>query len=190
MIFLAVISFLISFYPFLAENHHVIIDHVFKYGGLAGLYGISFILNTSCSTCRVDNLLLVDIYKYIFIFLSLIFIFFLQKRDIIRSLLLSILFFLSFTSGIGAQYFILPIALGSIYPKKGFYLYTFITSLFLFGNSDELNFPLFQIISWNIVWIFTFWWFLEEISQEKDIQKILKKIHFKMNQVLLLVYGK
>ncbi len=154
----------LGFLLFINNGIDNILDHVFKYGGLQGIYGVTFILKNISILFNLKNTVLLDIYKYIFIVSIFGFSFFIKQKDILRNSLLLFLFFLSFTSGIGVQYFMLPIALGVFFPTKWFYVYLITASLFFFGNSDEYWWPLFQFVSWDIVWISVILWFVSEVS--------------------------
>ena len=94
---ISVLLFLLSFVPFWGGAKEAIINNVFLYPSGTGIYGITSLIN----------------FPYIqFLFVAALFVFpFLIKTgDIIKQCLLGVLFFLVFTTGIGIQYFILPIA--------------------------------------------------------------------------------
>lgn len=189
LIFLSLIIFFSSFLPYWQEGKQSIILNVFRYGGIMGYYGFSNILRNVCDTGCVHSITLLYLYKYIFIFISLLFTVTLViiRRDIIWSLMMSILFFLTFTSGIGGQYFVLPIALGALKPTKMYFLYTVVTSFFLLGNKYEFDISYFKFFSWNIIWFVAFIWFLYEIKSNICYFKGLKnkKWHKDIDQALI-----
>jgi hypothetical protein len=158
--FFALIFFLISFIPFISSAKQQIISNVFNYKSMEGLYGISYFLMKYCPNISLtQNSIIV---RNIFLILGICYITVFPKKDLIQSLLVAILFFLTFTSGIGGQYFLLPIAFASLRPSKMFYIYSFIVSLFYLGNSWEFNITFFKFISWNVVWLFILLWFILE----------------------------
>lgn len=153
--------FLTSFLPFLPEAYSQIVQNVFKYKSMEGLYGVSYILAKYCSACQDPDTNF--IIRNVFLLAGLAFVAFIRHRDTARSALLSFLFFLTFTTGIGGQYFVFPIALGALFPSFWFYLYSIVVTLFLLGNDWEFNISVFKIFSWNSVWVVTLLWFLAEI---------------------------
>lgn len=160
----SVVFLLLTFLPYFFEAREEIMKQVIGYSGLGGMYGITYFIRNWCASCQ--NMLVVSqAYRTVFMLAAFGFCFFLRKGDPARLLLLSVLFFLSFTSGIGAQYFVLPIALGALFPTKWFYLYSTMTTLFYLGSIDEFGIPVFQIFSFNTVWIFVLMWFIAEIFQ-------------------------
>lgn len=157
----SLLVFLASFLPYYFSASAQISQNVFKYKSMEGLYGVSFILSKYCPHCLgTDTNYLI---RNIFLLSGLTLAVFLRHRDAARSCLISFLFFLTFTTGIGGQYFVFPIALGALFPSIWFYLYSIVVTLFLLGNDWEFNISVFKIFSWNVVWVVTFMWFLSEI---------------------------
>jgi hypothetical protein len=134
------------------------------YGGVQGLYGLSyFIGNTLGNNFKFLGIGIYEIYKLLFLAGYLLFVVLVRPTDIVRGSLLSILFFLTFTSGIGAQYFMLPIAIAVFFPTKWFYLYSLVVTLFYLGSNDELNIFTFKVFEWNTVWLFVIFYFTAEV---------------------------
>lgn len=167
-IFLFILSvgiFLLTLLPFMSEGTQII-KRVFLYGGVQGLYGLSyFIGNILGNNFKLIGVGVYELYKLLFLSGYLLFVILVKPKDIVRGILLSILFFLTFTSGIGAQYFILPIAVGVFFPTRWFYLYSLIVTLFYLGSSDELNLYTFKVFEWNTVWLFVIFYFTAEVFE-------------------------
>jgi hypothetical protein len=143
------------FIPFWKEGKDGIIAGL-QYSGMRPSYGfINFITNENAAT----------VYKYVFLVMLFSWSIILKTKSIIRDCLLGFLFFLVFTFGISAQQFVIPIALGALIPSFGFYLYSLIASLFLFGDINELKITLFQPFNWNCVWIAAIVWFFIEAKR-------------------------
>ena len=106
--------------------------------------------------------------KYVFIAGLFIFGFFLKDKDIIRNCLLGMLFFLTFTTGISNQYFVLPIALGALHPSRRFLLYSLAATFFLLGDVDNVYVPGFNILGSNVVWLSVMYWFILELKRNKE----------------------
>lgn len=170
--------FLLTFLPFILEGYHQIITQVFKYGGLGGLYGVTYFIRNFCSNCSTFGFQNEILYKYFFIIGMGLLCLFLSNKNIIKGSLLLFLLFLAFTPGVGAQFFILPIALGALQPSRWYYLYTLIGTLFLLGNFDEMNIQIFQFVNWNTVWLFTILWLVFEL--QRTFPKLRKVISIKL----------
>lgn len=166
LLMFTILIFVLSFVPFWDKGSMNIIYSVVKYGGIAGSYGVTFILNKLCDQCIFGTVSLIYLYKYIFIISSTLFTLFLilKRKAIVYSILISILFFMTFTSGIGAQYFVLPIAYGALRSNIFLLFYSLVTFLFLLGSKYEFNFQPLQIINWNSVWIVAIIWFCFELK--------------------------
>jgi hypothetical protein len=172
--------FLLTLAPFFPFSGAQIVKRVFLYGGVEGLYGMTYFLGNIFSGSSFSGPGLYLFYKVIFVLTYLIFVLLVRPKDIARGILLSILFFLTFTSGIGAQYFVLPVAFGVFFPTKWFYLYTVAVTLFFLGSVDELNIYTFKVFEWNIVWLFTILWFLSELMVVvTPLHKLYKKLFYR-----------
>lgn len=143
---LSLLLFLLSFFPYWKMAHTAIINNVFAYSSGVGYYGIT-------------SLMFFPSLRYLFILGMSIFPFFLKDEDIINRCLLGALFFLVFTTGIGIQYFILPLAFGALRPSRGFFLYTLAASLFMLGSRYNVCISPFDRLNFNIVWAAVLFWF-------------------------------
>jgi hypothetical protein len=152
----SVCFFLVMFIPYWSTGKEGIIQNVFKYSSYSGYYGI-------VSLFKLPQL------KYLFIIGLFVFPLFLRGIDIIRQCLLGLLFFLAFTTGVGVQYFVLPIAIGTLCPSKGFLFYSLLTSAFILGNDNNVFVPGFSLIDWNVAWLGAAYWFFSELKQGKQI---------------------
>lgn len=139
--------FLLTFIFYWATGSQGIISNVFLYSSIGGYYGIT-------SFIKLPYL------KYLFIAGMLIYPFLIKDREIGEQFLLGTLFFITFTTGIGIQYFVLPVVFGALRPSPWFLLYTFITSIMILGSSVNLSLYGFNVFSWNAVWICALFWFV------------------------------
>jgi hypothetical protein len=151
---ISVIIFLSTFIPYWEEGGKGIINNVFKYGSQVGIYGIT-------SLFMLPNL------KNLFIPAMCVFPLFLKSKDIVAQCLLGTLFFLTFTTGIGIQYFVLPVALGALRPSKFFLLYILLASFYILGSRDNVFIPYFHLFQWNVVWIGVICWFIAEMRLDR-----------------------
>jgi len=153
---ISVCIFLSLFIPYWSEGKKGIIKWVFMYsGGYTTVYGI-------------PTLIKLRYLKWAFIAGMFIFPLFLKSKDIIRQCLMGMLFFMTFTTGISIQYFILPIALGALRPSKGFLLYSLAAGLFTIGSGNNVAIPLLEeIVTWNIVWVASVFWFIAEFQRDR-----------------------
>ena len=76
-----------------------------------------------------------------------------------------VLFFLVFTTGIGEQYSVLPIAFGALRPSKGALVFTATAGIFLLGSQNNVNLSPFSYFSINLVWLGAAYWFVAEVSE-------------------------
>lgn len=172
---LTVIVFLATFLPFYntVESKYVINEYVFKYEGLPTISGITLIINQLCPGCEIGDIKFYTLYKYLFLISGVLFSFFLvRSKDIFRSLLLSILFFIAFTSARSAQYLILPIALGALFPSRWFLIYTGAVTLFLSVFQIEVGISIYiKVLLLNIVWLSAMFWFFSELIKQYPLAK-------------------
>jgi len=96
----------------------------------------------------------------------------LKSKDIIAQCLLGMLFFLTFTTGFAIQYFVLPVALGTLRPTKYFLLYTFAASVLTLGNDNNVFVPGFHLLKMNIVWVVVICWFVSEMRLDRQTNGI------------------
>jgi hypothetical protein len=144
--------FLALFVPYWDQGRHGIIQNVFLYSSTVGSYGVS-------SLCHFPPL------KYAFIAALFVFPYLLRGEDLIRKFLVCVLFFLVFTTGIGEQYFVLPVAFGALRPSKGALVFTVTAGIFLLGSRNNLNLYPFSCFSINLVWLGAAYWFVAEVSE-------------------------
>ena len=149
----AVCLFLALFIPYWSTGKEGIINNVFMYSSGGG-YGIV-------------SLLRFPQFKYLFITGMFVFPLFLGERDIVRQCLLGFLFFITFTSGIAIQYFVLPVAIGALFPSKGFLFYCLAASMFILGSGKNVFVPGLHLLNWNIIWLSAIYWFFSEWIQSK-----------------------
>ncbi|HSD98650.1 MAG TPA: hypothetical protein VLB73_03050 [Patescibacteria group bacterium] len=176
---LSVGVFLVSFVPFWFGAERLIIQNVFLYGGISG-YGIANFLTQIISQMPVIGYNGAQIYKCIFLVFLFTLPLFLERKDVLRNMLFMFLFFLTFTPGIGIQYFIIPIAVGSLFPTKWFYLYSIAIGLII--SILEKPLPIlpmqfFPIDKTNLPWLVTaFWFFSELLFLSKPLQKFYNSL--------------
>jgi hypothetical protein len=158
---ISVSIFLLLFIPYWDEGKDGIIKNVFRYGGgYIGRYGILTLV-------KIGKL------KWAFIVGMFTFPLFLKSKDIIRQCLMGMLFFMAFTTGISIQYFILPIALGALRPSKGFLVYSLGATLFTIGSGNNVAVPILEdIVTWNIVWVASVFWFITEFQRDRRCELI------------------
>jgi hypothetical protein len=138
--------FAMTFAPYWQGASESILRNVFLYGGLQGSYGISaFVQGWS--------------WRLLFLVALFVYPLLLRSRDLVRNSLLGALFFLSFTTGISDQYFVLPIVFGALRPSSGFFVYTLAASLFLLSSDVNVDVEFLNGLSWNIVWVAALYWF-------------------------------
>lgn len=156
------VLFLLSFLPYWATGSEGIIRNVFLYGAIPKMYGVSSVVN-------------LPILKYVFIAGLCLYPFFIDDRDLITQFLLVSLFFLAFTTGMGIQFFILPVAFGALRQSWWFFLYSFTATVVLLGSGVNMRLAGFAAITMNAVWIVVLFWFVFlhfnlHIKQEKPVQ--------------------
>lgn len=175
-----IVVFLSTFIPFYDtnESRYVINNYVIGYQGLATISGITGFIRFFCVTCEIFDVRLYTIYRYIFMAGGMLFsLFLVRQKNLMRSLLLSLLFFQAFTSGHAAQYFILPISVGALFPSKWFIIYTAAVTLFLSAFQIETGISTYvKVFLLNVVWITAvFWFFSELIKMHKPAENVYKK---------------
>lgn len=150
--------FLALFIPYWDQGSQGIVRNVLLYSSTVGPYGVS-------SLCHFPFL------KYVFIAALFVFPYLLRGEDLIRKFLVCVLFFLVFTTGIGEQYFVLPIAFGALRPSKGALVFTVAAGMFLLGSPNNVNLTPFSYFSFNLVWLGAVYWFVAEISEVSIVVK-------------------
>ncbi|MBN1200389.1 MAG: hypothetical protein JXJ20_00910 [Anaerolineae bacterium] len=145
-VLLAGLVFAVSFIPFLDAGGDTILTNVVLYASIPGWYGITTLV-------RISAL------YYPFTIAIMLYPALIKTDDLIERYLLGFLFFLCFVTGIGPQYFVLPVALGALRISRGFVIYTILTTLFLLGSPTSVYVPVLKHIHANIVWIGALVWF-------------------------------
>jgi hypothetical protein len=134
--------FLLSFVPYLPDGLTGIVDNVFRYSGMQGLWGL--------------DALLVWWSTPIFIPVMVALLYIMRDRlPLLDGMAFAAVAFLALSPGIGTQYFLLLLVFGSLKPSK--FLITFSALLFVYmcGALHYLN--LFGISAWDGFWINTLW---------------------------------
>jgi hypothetical protein len=149
LILVSTALFLASFAPYWSAGKEGILQNVFLYESYAMPYGLA-------------NFGGVRWLAPAFMAALAAYSFFLKERRLSTKLLLGALFFLTFTPGLGVQYFILPVAFGALRPTRGFFLYTFVTGLFLLGSYFNLGLPYFSWVPLWSVWVSAALWWADE----------------------------
>ena len=150
LILMSFTAFGISFLPFWNDGAQGIINNVVRYGSTPGIYGITSLIN-------IPGL------KYCFMIGALVFPLLLQGDDIIEDCMIGGLFLLVFITGIGIQYFVLPIAFAALRPSVGSLVYTIMTTLVLLGSPWILFTPGLSALHLNVVWFGATYWFVTAV---------------------------
>lgn len=144
----SVLLFLLSFIPHLnKESWDAIVNNAFLYSSSTNWYGTTFLIKLSCL-------------KYLFLLGLLWFSYRRISDDLIDRALCGMLFFLTFTTGLGIQYFVLPIALGALRPSPAYVIYSIVCGLFLLGSGSNCHLPGFNCLNINLVWLAVAYWFV------------------------------
>ena len=167
----SVLVFLALFVPYWSEGKEGIIKNVFMYSSHGGYYGI-------LSLFTFKQL------RYAFIAGMFLFPLFLKSKDIVGQCLLGMLFFVAFATGIGVQYFILPVALGTLRPSRGFLLYSLAGGLFILGNDNNVFVPGFHLVGWNVVWLAAMYWFITEMRNSGAATEVIRTLKQKLSAAL------
>lgn len=157
---LSALLFLATFLPFWEQGQSGIIHNVFLYRSLISRYGFA-IFNSPIATI-------------LFIAALVVYSFLLRSSDLLTRCLQGSLFFLTFTTGISIQYFMLPLIFGAVRRSPGFFLYTCAATLALLGHYENVAVPGFQIFGEWIVWVAALVWFIGQmlaVHQEKRREK-------------------
>jgi hypothetical protein len=154
LIGLSFVVFGLSFLPYLPEGKEGIMKNVIFYSALGDLYGITSLLHGR-------------FLKPMFIAGCLLFPLLMNEDDLIERCLLASLFFLVFTTGIGQQFFALPLAFAALRPSRAFLIYSGVAVLFILGRPENMELPLLRGIQWNVVWIAVCYWFVVELYEVK-----------------------
>ncbi len=151
----------LSFVPYL-RFWKDIRANVFEYRGLRSLYGI-------------DALLLIPgvpdwLATAIFAIAATAALILLRRVEIARASLLLFLTVLVFSPGIGRQYFVWPIALGSLFGGPGYFVYTAVSAASIF----QLARPAGEDIAFGPGWYGPWWaaigWLLWEVRELRSLR--------------------
>jgi hypothetical protein len=148
---LAASAFILSFFPYWESGKENILAWVVRYQAIEG-YGLTSFVNFK--GLREICFLAAAIYPLC-----------LKKKDVIQECLLAALFFLAVTTGIGIQYFVIPVLFAALRPSKMLLLYTAVATGFLFGSPFNVHvapFRIFLVFGWNLLWAVTVFWFIQE----------------------------
>lgn len=164
---MSILIFLATFIPYYNndESKFVIKEYVIGYQGQATITGITGIIRFLCVECEIFDIRLYTLYRYVFMAIGMVFsIFILRKTDLMRSLLMSFLFFLTFSSAHSAQYFVLPMAVGALFPTRWFMAYSTIVTIFLLVFQMEVDVSIYiKVLLLNTVWLVSTGWFFSEL---------------------------
>ena len=147
--------FLLSFAPF-RSAWPAIAREVFAYGGLGGLYGTDVLLLIPGVPFWVPRALFA---------VAVIAALLLLRRaeiEIARACLVLFLVALVFLPGIGRQYFVWPIALGSLFPGAGYAVYSVVATIALVAISGQAP-GLAFLPGWYGVWWAVLLWLALEV---------------------------
>ncbi len=158
---LSMVIFLATFIPYWPVGKSGIIRNVFLYQSLSGLYGFTFLL-------KKINPALVAVYSKFFICLLFYFALRFKTKKLSRMVLINMLFFLTFTSGLSDQYLILPIALACLNKSFLFLVYTLIVSFYLFQSPVQLVLRQYDFVSSHLVWLVCVLWFIVEFLKAHE----------------------
>lgn len=159
---LSCVIFLCLFIPFLsADNLIRVKDQVFGYSGLGTFYGISYFLEQIFGEAYRPYQ--AGIVKYIFLLVTSTFVIYKAHIDKELDLLSISLFFLTFTTGIGDQYFVVPVILSSLKPNRAGVYFSVGCALYLLGSASNFDIPMFKTFTWNCVWFLIAIWLIENI---------------------------
>jgi len=167
----SVLLFLALFIPYWKSGSEGIIQNVFRYSSHVGSYGIS-------------SLFYFPALKYMFVLGLFVFPLFLKSYDIIQQCLLGMLFFMAFTTGIGVQYFILPVAFAALRPSRGFMIYTLAASLVILGYKNNVCLPVLKSLKTNFIWAATLYWFIVEIQDNNKGKEVIATIKGRISTLL------
>ena len=147
-------AFLASFLLYREGGSEQILRHVFLYSSYPLKYGVGLLTQAAWP-------------KFFFILGLFLYPFFLKSKDLLERLLSVLLFFLVFTTGVGVQYFVLPIALGALRPARGFFIYSAVTTAYLLGSYWNLGIAAFAWVPLWTVWVAAaYWWMTLSIHSE------------------------
>lgn len=157
--FVPYLLFAMSFLPW-ASSWREIADHVFRHSGLRSLYGLDFLLLVPGVPDWLPLLLFVVAVGAA--------VYFLRRVELTRASLMLFLVVLVFIPGISTQYFVWPIALGSLFPGAGYVLYTLVATASFVQISGTSGPDSGFGPGWYGPWWASIVWLLLEIRRERN----------------------
>lgn len=178
---LTLVAFLSTILPFAnnSESQFVIKEYVLGYQGQSTISGVTGIIRYFCVTCQVFDIRFYALYKYIFLIGGMVFsLFLIRKKNLLLSLLVSFLFFLTFSSAHAPQYFVLPLAIGALFPSRWFILYTTVITILLLAFQVEVGLSIYiKVFLINVGWVTaSFWFFAELIKTYRPAENVYKRM--------------
>ena len=132
-----------------------VVRNVVTYGGLVGDYGVTSLHPALALPGAAFILRMVLIVAFLILAIR-------PPADKVRALLIAMLLFVVLTPGFGTQYFILPIALGTLTRGWGFWLYSLVAAVHILGSPVS--------VAWlpathpNVVWLAAILWLAHELT--------------------------
>ncbi|NNJ08872.1 hypothetical protein EKD04_000865 [Chloroflexales bacterium ZM16-3] len=151
--------FALSFGPYLNAGANGIFSNVIAYDSQNSLYGLSILLPGYLSR---------PIFYLVMAALPLLARYQL-RMPLTQAVELSVVVLLGLIYGIGEQYFILPVIIGSIRRTGLYWLYTCAATIFLLGSEHNLAIPHVPSL-WNTVWLAVVAWGLSFFLTWKPTQ--------------------
>ena len=137
--------FLSSFFPYWDGGREGILN-VFRYRSYAMPYGLAVFGG-------------IGWLSVVFAAALFVYPFFLKDRRLSTKMLAGSLFFLTFTTGFGVQYLVLPIAFGALRPTRGFFIYSSVAGCYLLGSYFILGIEAFAWVPlWGVWAAAAYWW--------------------------------
>jgi hypothetical protein len=159
MVLVSLVLFALFFIPFLPAGKNGIINNVIKYQSIVPEK--SFITGIF-RFIPGYNIIFFIIYGFVCYRLAK------SKRSLLQSFLVAALFFLLFSGAGAPQYLILPLVFGAFSVSKGYLIFSFISTLYLLGNPQEMNSYLFHRVTYDLVLLGTAYWLFHEIKYENN----------------------
>lgn len=136
------IAFLLSFTPLILLNRQPVIDYVFKYRSSHNTPMLNAILPDPVATYLGGGAGAVAIFLGILVALA----FFFRNLTAFESALVYTVSLVVFTSAVTDQYLAIAIAGAAVFLNIGFLYWFFLSSAFLVGREDTLNWPVFNVV--------------------------------------------
>lgn len=138
--------FAVSFIPYWGGGREGILKNVLFYPSYPMPYGLSA-LPTG------------PLWTGVFALALFVYPLFIRRKELGVQMLLGFLFFLTFTTGLGVQYFVLPVALGALKPARAFFVYSIVATAYLLGSYFNMGIEEFSWVPLWTVWAAAaYWW--------------------------------